>query len=72
MTFVRQIAQTVTVLDEGKILCEGTADAVMRDPRVIEVYLGEDREHVPHPVPVAYPHHANGVVPVPHFTLANQ
>jgi len=44
MTFVRQIAQTVTVLDEGQILCEGTVDEVQRDPKVIQVYLGQDRE----------------------------
>jgi urea transport system ATP-binding protein len=44
MTFVRQIAQTVTVLDEGRVLCEGTVQEVQRDRRVIEVYLGEDRE----------------------------
>ncbi len=44
MTFVRQIAHTVTVLDEGSILCQGTVDEVQKDPRVIEVYLGEDRE----------------------------
>lgn len=42
MDFVRSIAQdTVTVLHEGKILAEGSMDAVKSDPRVIEVYLGE-------------------------------
>jgi urea transport system ATP-binding protein len=46
MTFVRQIAQTVTVLDEGQILCEGTVEEVQRDPKVIQVYLGKDREVV--------------------------
>ncbi len=44
MTFVRQIAQKVTVLDEGKTLCEGTVEEVQNDPRVIEVYLGQDHE----------------------------
>jgi urea transport system ATP-binding protein len=44
MTFVRQIAQTVTVLDEGMTLCEGTVEEVQNDPKVIEVYLGQDRE----------------------------
>ncbi len=44
MTFVRQIAQTVTVLDEGQILCEGTVEAVQKDPKVIQVYLGQDRD----------------------------
>ncbi len=44
MTFVRQIASTITVLDEGQVLCEGTVDEVQNDPKVIEVYLGQDRE----------------------------
>jgi urea transport system ATP-binding protein len=44
MTFVRQIARTITVLDEGQVLCEGTVDEVQNDARVIEVYLGQDRE----------------------------
>jgi urea transport system ATP-binding protein len=43
MTFVRQIAQTVTVLDEGKTLCEGTVDEVQNNAKVIEVYLGQDK-----------------------------
>jgi urea transport system ATP-binding protein len=44
MTFVRQIARTVTVLDEGQTICEGTVEEVQRDPKVIQVYLGQDRE----------------------------
>jgi urea transport system ATP-binding protein len=44
MTFVRQIASKVTVLDEGRILCQGTVQEVQRDPKVIQVYLGEDRD----------------------------
>jgi urea transport system ATP-binding protein len=40
MEFVRHIARKVTVLHEGKTLAEGSMDAVQRDPRVIEVYLG--------------------------------
>jgi urea transport system ATP-binding protein len=44
MTFVRQIASKVTVLHEGQILCQGTMQEVQRNPRVIQVYLGEDRE----------------------------
>ncbi len=48
MTFVRQIASRVTVLHEGRMLCEGRVQEVQRDPRVIEVYLGENRdEHAP-------------------------
>jgi urea transport system ATP-binding protein len=44
MTFVRQIAMKVTVLHEGKILCQGTVGEVQRNPKVIEVYLGQDRK----------------------------
>lgn len=43
MEFVRQIARgTVTVLHQGSVLCEGTIDEVQSDPRVIEVYLGQE------------------------------
>lgn len=44
MEFVRQIAQQVTVLHEGSVLCEGTMAEVQSDPRVIEVYLGQPHE----------------------------
>ncbi len=40
MVFVRQFATTVTVLHMGKLLCEGSVEAVQSDPQVIEVYLG--------------------------------
>jgi urea transport system ATP-binding protein len=40
MVFVREIARRVTVLHEGRVLMEGTMDAVQDDPRVREVYLG--------------------------------
>jgi urea transport system ATP-binding protein len=46
MEFVRQIAQgQVTVLHQGSVLCEGTIDEVQNDPRVIEVYLGQEINH---------------------------
>ncbi len=44
MEFVRQIARKVTVLHEGSVLCEGTIEEVQNDPRVIEVYLGQQLE----------------------------
>ncbi len=53
MTFVRQIASRVTVLHEGQILSQGTIQEVQRNPKVIEVYLGQDREdHVADRKPV--------------------
>ena len=42
MDFVRDIAQRVTVLHEGRVLAEGTMDEVQNDARVIEVYLGSE------------------------------
>lgn len=44
MEFVRQIAKKVTVLHEGSVLCEGNFEEVQNDPRVIEVYLGQQQE----------------------------
>ena len=41
MSFVRSIARRVTVLHEGQVIAEGDMDKVQKDPRVIEVYLGE-------------------------------
>ena len=40
MNFVRQIADKVTVMHQGKILAEGAMEDVQADPRVIDVYLG--------------------------------
>jgi urea transport system ATP-binding protein len=40
MDFIRELDCPVTVLHEGHVLCEGSMDAVQKDPRVIEVYLG--------------------------------
>lgn len=43
MEFVRQIAtDKVTVLHQGALLCEGKMEEIQNDPRVIEVYLGEE------------------------------
>jgi urea transport system ATP-binding protein len=44
MEFVRQLARTVTVLHEGSVLCEGSVEKVQSDPRVVEIYLGRQRE----------------------------
>jgi len=40
MAFIRQIADTVTVLCDGSVLAQGSFDDVQDDERVIEVYLG--------------------------------
>lgn len=40
MHFVGRIAEKVTVFHRGKVLAEGPIDAIRRDPRVREVYLG--------------------------------
>jgi ABC-type uncharacterized transport system ATPase subunit len=40
MNFVRDIAETVTAFHRGRILAEGTADAVLSDENVRDVYLG--------------------------------
>ena len=44
MNFVKQFAKKVTVLHEGRILCEGTFDRVKNNPIVIDVYLGRGSE----------------------------
>jgi branched-chain amino acid transport system ATP-binding protein/urea transport system ATP-binding protein len=40
MHFVKTLGGSVTVLHQGAILMEGYVDAVLRDPRVREVYVG--------------------------------
>jgi branched-chain amino acid transport system ATP-binding protein len=40
MPFIRQIARTVTVFHQGRILMEDTFDKVVGDPTVRDVYLG--------------------------------
>ena len=45
MEFVRKVADTVTVMHEGKILVEGTADSVLADEQVKAVYLGRGKFH---------------------------
>jgi branched-chain amino acid transport system ATP-binding protein len=40
--FVARLADRITVLYLGQVLCEGTPDEVRRDPRVIDAYLGRE------------------------------
>ncbi|MFO7597364.1 MAG: urea ABC transporter ATP-binding protein UrtD [Desulfocurvibacter africanus] len=41
MEFIRSIADKVSVLHQGSVLAEGPMEKVQRDPKVVEVYLGE-------------------------------
>ena len=41
MAFIRMISDVITVFDRGSVLMEDRADAVMRDQRVRDVYLGK-------------------------------
>ncbi|WP_048429032.1 ABC transporter ATP-binding protein [Methylobacterium indicum] len=41
MPFIRMIAKTVTVFNQGRILVEDEVDAVLADRRVRDVYLGK-------------------------------
>jgi branched-chain amino acid transport system ATP-binding protein len=40
MELVADLADTVTVLDFGETIAQGSPDVVLRDPRVAEAYLG--------------------------------
>lgn len=40
MEFVQEIADRVTVMHLGRVICEGTMETVRNDPKVIEVYIG--------------------------------
>jgi ABC-type sugar transport system ATPase subunit len=42
MEFIRMIASTVTVFNRGEVLMEDSCEAVMRDERVRDVYLGRE------------------------------
>ncbi len=44
MPFIMDLADPVIVLDQGKVLVEGTPEAVRSDERVIDAYLGGPAE----------------------------
>lgn len=44
MKFVSAFARMVTVLHEGKVLCEGDFETVSSNPTVIDVYLGRGKK----------------------------
>jgi branched-chain amino acid transport system permease protein len=43
MSAVMQLAERAVVLNFGKLLAEGPPEVVMRDPKVVEAYLGRAR-----------------------------
>ncbi|MET0560266.1 MAG: ATP-binding cassette domain-containing protein [Gaiellaceae bacterium] len=43
MSAVIQLAERAIVLNFGKVLAEGVPDVVMRDPQVVDAYLGQAR-----------------------------
>lgn len=40
MEFVASLCDRLVVMAQGRVLCEGSPAAVLRDPRVVEAYLG--------------------------------
>lgn len=44
LEFIASLASNVTVLHQGRVLCEGRVDDVMRDQRVRDVYIGQKLE----------------------------
>ena len=40
MDFIKRLCDPVIVMAEGKVLAEGSADAIMKNEQVIEAYLG--------------------------------
>ena len=41
MKFVEDIADRVTVIHQGKLLAEGNMESIKKNPKVIDVYLGQ-------------------------------
>lgn len=44
MDVVSELCHTVTVMDGGKVIAEGTPEEIKRDPRVVEAYLGQPHQ----------------------------
>ncbi len=42
MDVVRRLSHRLAVLDAGRLVAQGEFDVVMRDPRVVEAYLGHE------------------------------
>ncbi|ANB60902.1 urea ABC transporter ATP-binding protein UrtD [Anoxybacteroides amylolyticum] len=44
MDFVRRFSKQVTVMHEGKVLCEGTMEDIQQNEKVVEIYLGREEK----------------------------
>ena len=44
MQFMRNFANSVTVLHQGRVLAQGSVDEIQENPKVMEVYLGQSEE----------------------------
>jgi branched-chain amino acid transport system ATP-binding protein len=44
MRAVMALAQHIAVLDRGEIIASGAPDEVVKNPAVLQCYLGEDTE----------------------------
>jgi branched-chain amino acid transport system ATP-binding protein len=45
LKFIMALSERITVLNMGKVIAEGTPQAVSENRQVIDAYLGEDQEH---------------------------
>ena len=43
MRAVMALSQRVVVINTGKPVCQGTPEEVVRDPRVLDCYLGQEK-----------------------------